>query len=136
MSERIYVDANIYLDYCEGRADSIRPLQELAFSVFQRTLECEFEIVVSNLVIEEVKTALKTKVTLDMLIADLTSKNKIVYVEETSSEIAQAKRRRNWRDALHAIIANRTKCKCIVTRNISDFLEFSDILEAKLPEHL
>ena len=83
MSARIYVDANVYLDYCNRRSDSIRPLQELAFSVFQRTLQCEFEIVVSNLLIEEIEEALKNKTTLDMLIADLNSKNKIVYVEET-----------------------------------------------------
>jgi len=48
MSTRIYVDANIYLDYLEERTDRIRPLDEFAFKIFRRALECEFEIVISD----------------------------------------------------------------------------------------
>ena len=137
MPVRIYLDTNIYLDYCEKRSDGIRPLQEFAFSVFRRTLECEFEIVISNLVIKEINEAkLKNKATLDILLSELKAKKKLFYVNYTYSEMSKSKGYENWKDALHAIIARRAKCRFIVTRNISDFLEFWDILEPKLPEQL
>jgi len=139
MSVRIYLDTNIYLDYCEKRSDGIRPLQELAFSIFRRTLECEFEIAISNFVIKEIKnskSSKEAKIIMDCLFSELKAKKKVVYFEEKYEEVSRAKSYENWKDALHAIVARRVKCTCIVTRNISDFLEFSDILEPKLPEQL
>ena len=136
MSERIYVDTNIYLDYADVRTDGIRPLDELAFSVFQRTLSCEFEIVASDFVIEEILANLKNKTTFNLLVAELKEKKKLIYVEATRQEFTEAKRSKNWTDTLHAIIAKRTNCKYIVTRNIVDFLKSSDILEPVLPEQL
>jgi len=137
MSVRIYLDTNIYLDYCEKRSDGIRPLQEFAFNVFRRSLECEFEIAISNVVIKEiVESKLKNKATFDMLIAELKAKKKLFYFEEKFEEVSKAKSYENWKDALHAIIAKRAKCSFIVTRNMTDFLEFGDILEPKLPEQL
>ena len=136
MSERIYLDTNIYMDYCDERRDSIRPLNEIAFEVLRRTLSCEFEIVISDWVIDEVKKNLENRITMENLIAELKAKGKLIYVESTYGERSNAKKHVNWQDALHAIIARRSGCKYIVTRNIVDFLEFSDILEPKLPEHL
>ena len=135
MSVRIYLDTNIYLDYCEKRSDGIRPLNEFAFAVFRRTLECEFEIVISDWVINELGKSTEEEA-LKIIAASLKAKKKLDYVESSYEEREKAQKYKNLKDALHAIIAKRAKCKFIVTRNIVDFLQFSDILEAKLPEQL
>lgn len=135
-SKRIYLDTNIYLDYCEKRSDRIRPLNEFAYLIFKRSLECEFEIVISNFVLEEINKNLKNKTVFQILFTDLKKKKKLIYTEEKKEEYFKAKKHKNWPDALHAIIAKRTKCDYVITRNINDFLEFSDIINAKLPEEL
>src|SRR3989339_1207553 len=127
MSVRIYLDTNIYLDYCEKRSDGIRPLNEFAFAVFRRTLECEFEIVISDWVINELGKSTEEEA-LKIIAASLKAKKKLDYVESSYEEREKAQKYKNWKDALHAIIAKRAKCKFIVTRNIVDFLQFSDIL--------
>ena len=136
VSERIYLDANIYMDYCDERRDSIRPLGDIAFGLFRRTLSCEFEIVISDWVIEEVEKNVKNRIAMENLIAELKAKGKIIYAESTHGERSKAKKHVNWRDALHTVIAKRSGCKYVVTRNMVDFLEFSDVLEPILPEQL
>ncbi|MCR4369272.1 MAG: PIN domain-containing protein [archaeon] len=136
MSKRIYLDTNIYVDYCEGRADSIRPLQEFAFRLLQKTFECKYDIVVSDWLFRELEKSIKHKEPMNLLLSELKAKNKMFYTKSTRSELASAQSHENWTDALHAIIAKRMGCKFIVTRNTMDFLEFSHILEPKLPEEL
>ena len=136
MSARIYIDTNIYLDYCDRRKDLIRPLHEFAFDLFRRTLQCEFEIVISNFVLREIKRNIKNEKTLDLLLSDLKNRGKLVYLQSTNADDSKARAYENWSDALHAILARKANCKYIVTRNLSDFLQFSDILEPKLPEQL
>ena len=72
----VYVDTNIYLDYFQNRQDRLRPLGEFVFQFFRRSLKCEFEIVVSDFVLEE----LHKKVTIkqqEEFFKPLYAKNKI-----------------------------------------------------------
>ncbi len=135
--ERIYADANIFLDYLENRTDNIRSLGEFAFQLFRRTLECEFFIVSSDWVLEELKASVQGLTVLNVLLRDLRETGKIEVLERTESEAKEAKKlSKNWTDALHALIAKRGKAEFIVTRDTKHFLEFSDLLEPKLPEDL
>lgn len=136
MTVRVYVDANIYLDYFEDRADGLRPLGEFAFQIFKRALECEFEIVVSDWLIQELNKKITSKTKADLLFAELTKNKKLLYVLKSYDDFRKAKVYENFNDAMHAIIAQRTKCKFIVTRNITDFLCFSGLIQPKLPEHV
>jgi len=52
---KIYFDTNVYLDFLEDRSDSLKPLGELAHQAFLRGLDCEYFIVISDLVIEELR---------------------------------------------------------------------------------
>ncbi len=133
---RIYVDTNIYLDYFESRGDGIRPLQEFAFQVFRRAFECEFEIVVSDWLLRELQFNIRTKTKADLLFAELLEKGKLLYIMKTIDDEKEASKYKNSKDAMHAVIAKRTKCKFIVTRNITDFLCFSGLIQPKLPEQL
>ncbi len=134
MSTRVYVDTNVYLDYFEGRTDGIRPLGEFAYSFFRRALGCEFEIVISDLVIRELKKHEAPNKLHGLLLHDLKSAKKLIAAKSLPEERASARTDCNPGDMIHALIAKRAGCAFIVTRNIADFLNFSSIIEAKLPE--
>src|SRR3989344_9257597 len=104
MSERIYIDTNIYMDYCDRRSDNIRPLYEIAYDIFRRTLECEFDIVVSDWIMKELGDNIKNSQSLNIILAELKQRNKLVYVESTYREKSNAHEFQNWKDALHAIV--------------------------------
>ena len=53
MSILIYVDTNVYIDLFENRQDRFRPLGEIAAQLFQRGLDCEFNIILSPVIISE-----------------------------------------------------------------------------------
>jgi len=77
--EIIYLDTNIYMDHFDGRVDKLRPLGQFAFEIVRRTLNCEFKIVMSSLIIDElVFNNYKEKIT--DLIKDLKEKDKIIKI--------------------------------------------------------
>ncbi len=137
---KIYIDTNIYMDYFDGRNDYMRPLGEFAFQVFQRTLSCEFIIVVSSLVFDELEFNNKT-IELQELFDELKKKNKVIFVEYTHEDKIEAQtlirqRGGSFNDTLHTIIAKRTNVNCLVTRNLQDFTHLQDIMKISLPEFL
>ncbi|MDO8627229.1 MAG: hypothetical protein Q7K42_02080 [Candidatus Diapherotrites archaeon] len=137
MSKRIYLDTNVYLDYLEDRVDTIRPLGEFTAQVFKRTLECEFEIAYSDWVLRELKVSENLSSVLLDLIKDLKKLNKFVIISASDADIVGAKNNsKNWKDYLHVLLAIKVGAELIVTRNIKDFDEFSNLLEAKLPEDI
>lgn len=52
---KLYIDTNIYLDYLMNRRDSNKNLGDLAFKIFNRTIRCEFHIIISTHVINELR---------------------------------------------------------------------------------
>lgn len=136
MSQRIYLDSNVYLDYFGDRKDNMRPLGEFAFKVFQRTLECEFIVVLSDWVLEELENKSYSKIQLETLLSELKKAGKLISTKRTEEDIRKAKRFTNQEDALHSIIAARNNCIYLVTRNLEDFLEFSDLIKPILPENI
>ncbi len=136
MSARIYVDANIYLDYLEERTDRIRPLDEFAFQFFNRTLKCEFEIVLSDWVMHELEQYGKMKIKSECLFNELRKAGKLIFVKRTPDDEKIARGGKNWRDALHAIIARRAGCEVLITRDIEHFSDFLSLVQAKSPENL
>lgn len=136
MSTRIYVDANIYLDYFEERSNGMRPLSEFAFKVFKRALECEFEIVLSNIVMNEINKHCRTSSRFDVLFEELLKKQKIIRANATTEDETQSKKHKEHNDMLHYLLAEKTGCKFIVTRNIQHFSDFPGLVKAVLPEQL
>ncbi|MBS3057062.1 MAG: PIN domain-containing protein [Candidatus Diapherotrites archaeon] len=136
MSTRIYVDACIYLDYFEERSNGMRPLSEFAFRIFQRAFECEFEIVISEWLLRELRIKKEFETKARLLFDDLRNKNKLIQTDADDKDEKEAKSYKNWKDALHCILARKAKCEFIITRNIEHFSSFSDILKAKLPEQI
>ena len=115
---RIYVDTNIYLDYFLNRTDRLRPLGDFAFELFRRTISCEFEIILSDWVEQELKNNNATE-QLRKLKEEL--KHKLITITTTKEDINQAKKVKPFEDSLHAILAEKAKAKYLITRNIKDF---------------
>jgi len=138
--EIIYLDTNIYMDHFDGRVDKLRPLGQFAFEIVRRTLNCEFKIVMSSLIIDElVFNNYKEKIT--DLIKDLKEKDKIIKIvvnEEHKKETREISRTRktDFNDTLHAVIANRLKAEYLVTRNVKDFVNLQDLIKIVYPENL
>lgn len=136
----LYVDTNIYLDYFQGRTDYMRPLSEFAYILFRRTLSCEFQLVFSYILLEELYYNISKEKTKE-LFEELKQKNKIIYAEFLREDITKARllsheKCLSFNDTLHAIIARRIGASFLVTRNVTDFLELQEIITITLPENL
>lgn len=135
MSELIYIDTNVYLDYFQNRNDKLRPLGEFAFNLLQSSVECEYHILTSKWVLIELEKYISNK-NIEDIFSWLNSNNKLSFISTTNEDLKRAKRHNHWEDALHAIIARKGNAKFFVTRNIKDFSRFCDILKIVLPENL
>jgi predicted nucleic acid-binding protein len=132
---KIYCDANIYLDLFENRKDRLRDLGEFAHQLLRRTLECEFDLIISDWLLFELKQYVKVE-TLTEFLEQYKQKNKIIKVAHTPEDIRQAKLiSSHYQDALHQILAKRGGAKYLVTRNVQDFTCDSD-LQIKFPENI
>ncbi len=120
---KIYVDTNIYLDYLLGRRNKQgKDLSRPAFEVFKRTMSCEFHIIISNHLVNELCGVIDLE-DLTMLISFL--RKKIIKIEDKSEGKG---------DEFHAYLAEKYGAELIVTRNKNDFKNLA--LQAYLPEEL
>lgn len=135
MSQIVYLDTNIYLDYLLDRPNlNGKNRGDVAFTVFNRALLCEFKIVISSWTLAELKKYIKGS-SIQMLLSTL--KRKLIKVEHTTDDIEKAKQlSEHFHDALHAILAKKAGASSLVTRNLKDFLAYRELVEPKLPENL
>jgi len=136
----IYLDTNIYMDHFDGRVDNLRPLGEFAFQIIRRTFECEFMIIFSSLVLDElVYNGYEEKI--NELIRDLKEKGKIISTDCNEDDKRKANKIRKekntgFNDTVHALIAKRIGADYLVTRNVQDFIELQDLVKIVYPENL
>lgn len=132
----VYVDTNIVLDAVLDR-ESIagRDLGTPAMSLFSRAAMCQFDIVVSEWMLQELYRQIEPEPA-KALFTTLGENDKIVRQEWNDDDLSAAKAvASHWEDALHGILAKKAEADCIVTRNVDDFQLFSG-LDVKLPEHV
>jgi predicted nucleic acid-binding protein len=133
---KVYCDANVYLDLFLNRKDSIRPLGHFAFEFFSRGWNCLFALVVSDLVVEELEKYASKKDIEDIL-GYFKERNKLIFVKCSDEDIKEAKKlSKNWKDALHAVIASKNKCDYLITRDFKHFSDFQSIVGIKHPENV
>ncbi len=129
---RIYVDTNVYLDYLLERENkSGQSLDDIAFEVLRRARSCEFEIVLSDHVLNELYRQVDVEQA-EMLWGML--KKKIVPVQTEQQDIDLARTLpTHVADALHIVLARKMGAEIVVTRNVADF---RDLMETKRPEDI
>lgn len=120
---KIYIDTNIYLDYLLKRKNKYgKDLSKPAFDVFKRTVSCEFYIILSYHVLNELHANIKERDT-TMLLNFL--RKKITLAKDVHGYKGDEK---------HAILAANEGADLIITRNKQHFCNFS--VKAVLPEEL
>lgn len=140
MSELIYIDTNVFMDYFDNITDYLRPLGEFVFRLLQKSAECKFNIIISSLILEELfYNSYENKI--KELLPGFNAKGKIIQAEITKTDVELARkicneRKTHFNDTLHAIIAQRMNAKYLVTRNVKDFINIPDIIKVVLPEYL
>ncbi|MFH1589848.1 MAG: PIN domain-containing protein [archaeon] len=117
---KVYFDTNIYLDFFEDRNDGLRPLGEYAFNCFKRGIECEFYIVFSEHVLDELIDFGISNEDLDELFDWIGIK--LLMVDKCKNDYREVKnimRKHNihYKDALHHVIAQRTSDRLLTNDN-------------------
>lgn len=132
---RIYCDTNIYLDFLLGRTDYMRPLNEFAYQIFRRVEQGEFNLIISDHLLYELENNLDAD-KIARLLEPLAEKGKIVKIYKSREDVLKANEisREHWKDALHAILANKAKAIYLLTRNIRHYAGCEHLVEIKLPE--
>jgi len=101
---KIYCDTNIFLDHFGSRKDRFRDLGEFAFQIFRRTLDCEFELIISDWLLYELKNYVPPE-KLKEFLEEFKKKNKLIKINKTDEDIKKAKEISNYfQDILHQIL--------------------------------
>lgn len=138
--KRIYLDTNIWIDFWENRGNGIRPLGEFAFNILKRAYDCEFAVVVSSVVLDELKFNYGKEIVTEML-KDLRGSKKHIYIyaneEHNKSALGYFRKTGvGFNDCLHAVLAKEKGCDYLITQNLKHFEKLDFLIEAKLPSDL
>ncbi len=120
MSELIYIDTNVWIDFFLNREDNLRPLGDFAHELFVKTSQCKYKIITSDWLIKEL-TKTNHLDSYRQLEEQLVKLNKIKYIKTEYKELMSAKKHQHWHDALHEILAIKANAIYLVTRNVKDF---------------
>lgn len=124
-----YLDTNIYLNffYEENKTNIV------AYKLFQRSLSCEFRILISTWVLIELKKKIPNN---EISYLMLLLKPKIVRSKYTFKDVKKAKKLNpnHFQDALHVLIAKKYRANAIITRDKDLKKSYSKLINIKFPE--
>lgn len=136
MDKKVYSDVNIFKDYFDDRTDKIRPLKDFAFNFFSRGWNCEFKLIISDWLLNELRRHLKEEQIKDIL-DRFKEKNKLIYVKEEKGDRDKAmKISSHWQDPLHAILANKAGADYLATRDIKGYVGCEKLVKIVFPEFI
>ncbi|MCD6414603.1 MAG: type II toxin-antitoxin system VapC family toxin [Candidatus Diapherotrites archaeon] len=106
----VYLDTNVYLDYFLDREDKLVPWNEFAFSLLRKTRECEFTILVSDVVIRELAKVMamsdgKVEMELSEVLGCKMVKVSSSRKQREEAAVISAKYKIPAADVLHSLIA-------------------------------
>ncbi|MCF7872290.1 type II toxin-antitoxin system VapC family toxin [Candidatus Woesearchaeota archaeon] len=128
MNKRIYLDTCVIIDFLLGRDSS-------AYELIMRAVDCMYFAIISDLVLEELKFQ-KYLREAQIFISLLKNANKIRICKYSQKEVEDAKKlaenyETHRNDALHKLLAKRENVDYLVTKNVKDFVCFTDIIIKK-----
>jgi predicted nucleic acid-binding protein len=140
---KIYIDSNLFISYWDreyGR-NIENFLEYVSGEILNRTVSCEFSIIISDLTVKEIKRRMAfSDEDLDSNFKVYKDMNKLTIIVGTEALWAQAKKLSNERgihlsDAMHAVLAKETGA-VLVTWNVKDFENVKDFVAVKNPKEL
>ncbi|RMF89313.1 MAG: PIN domain-containing protein [Methanobacteriota archaeon] len=137
----IYLDTNIYLDYWSGRSDKLRPLGEFAYAVHRRSVECEFTILASDLVLTELRRSIDDG-EIKEVFSSLKECHKLLIEKVGDSDVKTAKALKNEHpevplpDLIHYCFAINNKADVLVTRDAHFTMLPQERIKIRKPEEI
>lgn len=126
--KRLYLDSNIFLAYWQEEMRGFIPLFERVKRIFEKTIECEYFIYISDLTLTELEGKLRTtkKKIRDEYLKEflLVEKIKIITITRAEWEEAKAVSSKiglHLKDSLHLLAARYYNC--ILITEDRDFKE-------------
>ena len=103
--------------------------------LFFESAKCKYNLLISTWTLEELSRKIEPD-QIKMLFEIV--RNKIIKVEvnEEDKKKAHELYSKNFPDALHIVLAEKSHADFIVTRNFIDFIKIGTNIELKKPEHL
>ena len=136
---KFYLDTAIWRDYFEDRSDGLKPLGEFAFRFLKECEKNGAEIIVSDLVVLELKVRFSKEQIKELFSAFQGITKEVTATPKQVSEARKEWQKRNralpFNDALHAIVARDNKA-VMVTRDRHFFEKLASIVEVQAPEDL
>jgi len=136
MGVLVYVDTNTYIDCAEDRKNLFgKSLGPRALKFFMRAARCEFDILISRKVRNELLGNRKDD---EMAMLSALIEKKLRPIEISPEDVATAQKLdgKNTADALHALTAKRHGAKYLVTSNKEHFLPFSKLVLPVYPDEI
>ncbi len=135
MSKEVYCDTCIIMDLLKNRKSKTgRSLGEEAGEFFTRTINCEFSIVLSTFTFQELDKHMQIE-EYNLFLETLKFKNKLKTISYTNEDKNKAKKLKpdHFQDALHIILAEKSKCDYLITQNLVDFITIPRNIPVKKP---
>ena len=131
-----YLDTCIWRDYLEDRKDKFRPLGEWAFRLIRKIIDNEDEIIISNLLMDELKKDYSDKKINELF--SIVPKELLININCTYNQMKEAKKitkilKIPFGDVLHAVLA-KDKCAEFISRD--NHFDKVDFIITKKPEEL
>ncbi|MFH1649094.1 MAG: PIN domain-containing protein [Candidatus Woesearchaeota archaeon] len=132
----LYLDTNILIYAIEDSKNRFgKDISSSSALLLSDAITCKHEVVISSWTLKELHGLHKldqSRMILKML------QKKTIKVEHTHKDIDLATKMNpnHFQDTLHGILALKSGAECIVTRNVRDFVAFSDNILIAKPEEL
>lgn len=132
----LYIDTNVLLNVVNGETNPYgKDLALPAARLFHQAISCRHQVIISSWTsVELMKKVKPGQVT--MILEMIKKKLIVVRYDDKDVEAAKAKSPDNFPDALHVVLAEKSKADFIITRNVDDFMKIGTDVPVKKPEHL
>ncbi|MFH1637823.1 MAG: type II toxin-antitoxin system VapC family toxin [Candidatus Woesearchaeota archaeon] len=134
-NELIYLDTNCYMAYFLNREYG-----EDSFSLILKALSCEYKVVTSNVVINEIKfNGLAEE--FKEFIRLLKRRNKLENVFSTANDRKKAQQLKEkygvpFNDCLHAVLCKKSEAASLVTMDMKHFMRLRSVVTPVYPQEL
>jgi predicted nucleic acid-binding protein len=140
--KKIYIDSNVFISYwnMEYGRNIHDYLEYFSEQLFERSIKCEFYILISDLVLDELDRFIKPPRTSALsLLKPFEELDKLKILQKSDGAWTRAKEicktyGTHLADALHAAFAEEERAT-LVTWNVKDFIDI-EFIEVRTPQDL
>jgi predicted nucleic acid-binding protein len=131
----LYIDTNIFIDAIKNRQNTLgKDIAEPAAKMFFEAISCKFYLAISTWALEQVYLNVSIEET-KMLLKMIEKKIKLVKYDDADKKKANELAPDNFEDAMHVVLAEKSKADFIITRDVH-FLKIDTNIPIRRPENV